>query len=36
MVRSRDNWDLLYQYIHNWDVDTNFLCCQYSEGSWRK
>ena len=31
-MRNRDNRDLLYQYVNNWDVDTNYLCHQYSEG----
>ena len=27
--QSRDDRNLLYQYINNWDTQTNFLCAEY-------
>ena len=30
IIMNRDDRNLLYQFIHNWDVETNHLCLRYS------
>ena len=30
-MMHRDDRNLLYQFINNWDVETNHLCLQYSK-----
>ena len=31
-IKNSDDKNLLYQYILNWDIDTNYLCSRYSKG----